>query len=151
MRASLLKNSQAAALCLALVAGGARAAPSCKHLSAGLLAFGSYDPLSSTPTDAASVIAYSCANSLSVVVSLSGDGGGRSSPRTLKGPGGDTLVYDLFTSPSRDVVWGDGSGGTVTLPVDPNGRSVTFYGRIFALQSAAAGGYGDTIIVTFNY
>lgn len=150
MRAGLCKSCFAA-LCLALVAGGAEGEPSCKNLSPGPLAFGAYDPLSSTPTDAASLITYSCSSSIRVVVSLSGDGDGRSSPRTLTGPGGSKLVYDLFTSPARDVVWGDGSGGTATLNIDPNGHSVTVYGRIFALQSAAAGGYRDTIVVTFNF
>jgi spore coat protein U-like protein len=152
MRAGLPSSPLFAALCCAVLAAGARAAPpSCKNLSTGQLAFGSYDPLSSTPTDAASVINYSCSNSISVVVSLSGDGGGHSSPRTLNGPGGGKLVYDLFTSPARDVVWGDGRGGTVTVNVDPNGHSVAVYGRILAQQSAPAGSYSDNIYVTFNF
>jgi spore coat protein U-like protein len=140
-----------AALLCALAAGGVLARPSCKDVSAGQLSFGAYDPLSSAPADASSVITYSCSNSIRVAVSLSGDGGGHSSPRTLNGPGGNHLLYDLYTSAARDVIWGDGSGGTVTLNVDPNGHSVTVYGRIFALQGAAAGGYSDTIVVTFNF
>ena len=69
----------------------------------------------------------------------------------MAGPGGDKLGYNLYTTAARNVIWGDGTAGTVTLPTSPSASPVTVYGRIFMLQSARAGSYSDTIIATFNF
>ena len=138
------------AFLLASAAGVARAAPACTGLAAGTLAFGAYDPLATAPRDATTTISYRCAASLHPVVSL-GAGGGTYAARVLRGPGGDSLGYGLYTTALRDVVWGNGTSGSVTVAVDVRARQVVVYGRLFAQQDARVGGYADTIIVTFDF
>ncbi|MBB3047521.1 spore coat protein U-like protein [Litorivivens lipolytica] len=69
--------------------------------------------------------------------------------------GANSLNYNLYTDPTYLTVWGDGNGGTATvpgaigvllLPIDH-----VVYGRIPAGQNSAAGNYSDTISVTVTY
>src|SRR5258708_40032448 len=61
---------RAAIVATALIAGGARAAPTCKGLSTSPVAFGSYNPVSATPTDSVGTISYFCPGALSPVISI---------------------------------------------------------------------------------
>jgi spore coat protein U-like protein len=72
--------------------------------------------------------------------------------------GAVTLNYNLYTTTTRNVVWGDGSQGSVTQTL--TGGSVSggtrrfsavVYGRIPALQNVSAGAYNDTLIVTVTF
>ena len=68
----------------------------------------------------------------------------------------DGLGYNVFTSPSMAVVWGDGTGGTSTVAMGPVPgrrplRPVTIYGRIPAGQNVSAGTYSDTLVVTITW
>lgn len=87
---------------------------------------------------------------------LSTGSSGSFSPRRLFS-GGNSLLYNLYTSAGRTQVWGDGTAGTAKvsdsqlLLVGTNQYSYTTYGRIPALQDRAPGAYMDTITVTVNY
>jgi spore coat protein U-like protein len=142
---------RAAIVATALIAGGARAAPTCKGLSTSPVAFGSYNPVSATPTDSVGTISYFCPGALSPVISISAGGAGSFSPRGMVGA--DVLGYNLYTDAARTVVWGDGTSGTVTAPgvVSTNPATANIYGRIFPLQNVSAGSYSDTLIVTINF
>jgi spore coat protein U-like protein len=72
--------------------------------------------------------------------------------------GAETLDYDLYTSVARNIVWGNGSGGTATVTltggtVNAGNRTLTrtIYGRIPAGQAVAMGTYRDTIVVTIVF
>jgi len=78
--------------------------------------------------------------------------------------GTDRLVYNLYTSAARTIVWGDGTAGTGTvaaLAIQSNGRflnhnssrnfAIPAYGRIPGNQDAVPGTYSDTITVTMSY
>jgi Spore Coat Protein U domain len=56
---------------------------------------------------------------------------------------GKQLRYDLFLDPTRQLVWGDGSGGTQVLHHDSpkNGQTYTapVYARIYPLQDPKRG------------
>ena len=74
--------------------------------------------------------------------------------------GADTLNYNLYTTNAYSVVWGDGTGSTVTVAgsmrlTSPNPTKTnthTVYGRIPALQDAAVGSdYQDNVTVTVTY
>jgi spore coat protein U-like protein len=141
------------AILVLLLARASGAAPTCAGIG-GSIAFGLYDPFSSTPRDAIGTITYSCSADVSAVqVSLGASDSGRGSftPRAMSGRG-DRLQYNLFTSAARNSVWGDGTSGTVKLPLpDPHATQVAVYGRIFAQQAVEAASYYDTIIVTFTF
>ena len=138
------------------------AAASCT-VSATSLALGTYNPASGTPTDASGLVTVTCAaNPLALVlgytVSLSTGGSGSYAARQMSS-GANTLAYQLYSNASHTTVWGNGTGGSsvvngglllsLLFPVSANH---TVYGRLPALQSAAAAGaYTDVIVVTVAY
>jgi spore coat protein U-like protein len=68
--------------------------------------------------------------------------------------GANRLDYNIFVDAARTTVW-------TSVPVVNasqgcqgqcgNGVYVSFYGRIYALQDAAVGTYGDSVTVTINF
>ena len=71
--------------------------------------------------------------------------------------GTNSLTYNLFSDPTRLIVWGDGTAGTQTVPdsylilLTPTTRHYTVYGRIPPGQSQPAGTYTDTVTATITY
>lgn len=118
-------------------------------VSAGSVAFGDYDPLSQQALDGAGTISVSCSPSASYSLSLS-TGGGSYAQRELAGSG-SVLNYNLFTTVSRTIVWGDGSGSTATVGGEGDSANHTVYGRIPAQQNVTAGSYSDSIVVTVTF
>jgi spore coat protein U-like protein len=90
-------------------------------------------------------------------IALSAGGSGSSALRSLfSGP--ERLNYNLFLNSAFTNIWGDGTAGSRVGTANPNipaGQSRTanrtIYGRIPALQSPAAGAFGDMIVVTVTY
>jgi spore coat protein U-like protein len=72
--------------------------------------------------------------------------------RTMIGPKGKVLRYNLYVDPARRRVWGDGeAGGTATITGQSDGRkaqSFTVYGRIPNGQSVGSGRYRDKVEVS---
>lgn len=142
-----------------IVTASGNALASCS-VSATAVNFGTYNPLSGTPDDAAGTVTFSCSGLSGVLmswtVSLSTGNSGGYSPRRLSN-GVSTLGYNLYTSAAHSSVWGDGTGVTsvvsdqMLLVLGPNTFNYPVYGRIPAGQDAAAGSYTDTIMVTVNY
>lgn len=123
-------------------------------VSAGNLAFGNYSASSGSPTDATATLSVTCTASLAYTIAL--DGGTTTSSvsgRAMNDGASHTLSYGLYTSGAYSTVWGDGTGGTATVPGTGTGtaQSVTVYGRIPAAQFVAAGNYSDRVTVTVNY
>ena len=67
--------------------------------------------------------------------------------------GAQLLDYSIYSTAARSSVWGDGSGGSVTVPGTGTGadQSIAAYGRIFSGQSVPAASYADTVNVTVVY
>ena len=71
--------------------------------------------------------------------------------------GATPLSYNLYSDPTRLIVWGNGAvGAAVTLTggtVSAGQRRFTrtIYGRISALQNVRAGPYGDTLVITVTF
>jgi spore coat protein U-like protein len=72
--------------------------------------------------------------------------------------GGTSLGYNLYTTTARNVVWGDGFGGSVTVTLTGGNvsggvrrytRSV--FGRVPGSQNVGAGSYSDTITLTVTF
>lgn len=123
-------------------------AATCTVSSPGV-AFGGYDPLASAPTDGVGNIAVSCDGVASYTIAL-GQGAGTYASRAMSN-GNGTLQYNLYTSPLRTTVWGDGSGNTGTVSDTATGGNYAVYGRIDARQNVTAGTYGDTLTITVTY
>ena len=71
----------------------------------------------------------------------------------------DEVQYNIFTSATRASVWGDGTGGTATVPVtlprltpgQSGAAGAVAYGFVPPLQDVASAEYADTIAVIANW
>jgi spore coat protein U-like protein len=125
-------------------------------VTAGNIAFGAYD--GTAAKSASQDLKVRCTNNLPYTVKLS-SGGGTFAQRLLTS-GSDTLQYNLFTEAGFSNIWGDGIGGTVSVPGLGAGMSATkeqthtIFGSLpnsAANQDAPVGNYADTITVTVEY
>lgn len=135
------------------------------------LSFGSYDRMDILPNDSQATVTLSCQEDAFVglgevvnyTISLDTGASASFSPRTMQN-GPHNLNYNLYTDPTRLLIWGDGTGGTntvqgslaVPLCIIIVGCAIvtaepSVYGRIPTAQNVAAGSYSDTITVTVSY
>jgi spore coat protein U-like protein len=74
--------------------------------------------------------------------------------RTMVGPKGTVLRYNLYVDAARRRVWGDGqAGGTAQISGQSDGRkpvSYTVHGRLFKGQQAHSGRYRDSVQVSVS-
>ena len=123
-------------------------------VSAAPLAFGTYDALRQTPTDATSSIKITCTVGSVYQVALdAGLGSGATvQSRAMQRNGQSLLRYTLFRDPTRALVWGqtanqDTVGGVGTgMPVEH-----LVHGRIAPRQAVPSGTYLDTVTATVLY
>ncbi|WP_311266852.1 spore coat U domain-containing protein [Sphingobium sp. WCS2017Hpa-17] len=121
--------------------------------------FGTYNPVSIMDNDSSGTVRVRC----SLVLALAGSytiqlsrGSSATYAQRSMASGASTLHYNLYTSNARNQIWGDGTGGslsvtntfTALLGVD---QTTTVYGRVPAGQNVAPGGYSDTILVTIIF
>jgi spore coat protein U-like protein len=147
-------------LALTLLAPGIAHGQRCTVSATGV-AFGTYVPTSSRPTDNAGAVAVSCNRQLrdlqiSIALNPGQNSGGAFRNRQMRARL-SFLQYQLYVNPSRTVIWGDGSAGTSTVNDVMCRRcppaTYPVYGRLPGRQLfAAPGSYTDviTVIVTFN-
>ncbi len=64
--------------------------------------------------------------------------------------GSATLIYQLYTSASRQTVWDDTIGVSVTFNSDA-AQSIPIYGRVPVQTTPLSGPYSDQIVVTVTY
>lgn len=140
---------------LLLCAPGAQALlASCRTSSTGV-AFGSYNPVSASPTLANGTVTVNCTGIgllVSYTILLSGGGSGNVSSRRMNA-GASLLPYNLYTSAALTTVWDDstGVGGGFLIGLGGTSFNHTVYGRILAQQPAPAGAYADSLTITVNY
>jgi spore coat protein U-like protein len=66
--------------------------------------------------------------------------------------GTNTLTYNIYTSASRSIVWGDGHGGSSSQTAYKNSTTtLSLFGQIPAGQDVATGMYTDNLIATVNF
>jgi spore coat protein U-like protein len=150
---------------LLIVAPAAQAITTCRVAAGSGLAFGSYDLLSTAPTDSQGSVTVQCdrnggAASVSLVVRIDAGANAPSvqSRRMLRtGGGGGVLAYNLYRDAARSSIWGgadgvDTVGASLTVP-DRGSASVqlTIYGRMPPRQNAAVGTYSDVLQLTILY
>lgn len=137
----------AAAACVGVMASPAIAL-TCS-VSAQSVAFGNYDPLASSTVHGVGNIHVSCDGAASYSIALSQGAGSFATRVMTNGPA--QIQYNLYTSPLRTTVWGDGSGGTATVTGSGTGGDHSVYGSIPGGQNLPAGTYSDQLIVTLTY
>jgi spore coat protein U-like protein len=123
-------------------------------------AFGNYNPTSVTAIATTGNVAVTCSAlvvfSASYVISMNAGNSGSFTTRFMNFTG-NHLDYNLYTQSAHTTVWGDGTGGTVTVSDSYTAvglsqtRNYTVYGLLPALQALRAGNYTDTITVTVTY
>ncbi|HEX2827767.1 MAG TPA: spore coat U domain-containing protein [Burkholderiales bacterium] len=128
--------------------------PTCS-ISAAALNFGAAipNPINSN-VDGQSTVTATCSSGAPYTVALNvGTGSGATYAARRMTSGGNTLVYNLYTDPSRSQVWGDGTGGSNLSNGSGTGaaQAINVYGRITAGQTVPTGTYTDTITVTINF
>lgn len=135
-------------LALALLAGRAEAAPAC-HASVTLVDFGRVDY--HRGGDITGRLTVRCDGPTRFEVAAS-PGYGNYDGRTMHGPDGAVLRYNLYVDAARRRVWGDGeAGGTATIVGRSDGRKAkdfTIYGRIPDGQPVRSGSYRDAVKVS---
>jgi spore coat protein U-like protein len=130
----------------ALLASG-QAFATCQ-VSLNGVSFGSVSP--STRTDGTGRIRVDCDEPGSYEVAIAGSNG----PRTMQGPHGAVLRYELYMDTGRHIVWGDGSGNGDPLGASSDGTSIdsfTIYGAVPSQPSASPGDYADAPLVTLSF
>lgn len=130
----------------------ATVASSCS-VSAGALAFGTYDPLAVTDKSGTSTINVTC-NLLSPYT-LKLNGGAVNATildRQMSDGGTNTLDYQLYTSALLSAVWGDGVDGSTVTGLG-TGLSIphTVHGVITNGQNVPNGSYADTVTVSLDF
>lgn len=126
--------------------------------SSAAIAFGTYDPLSALPLDAAGQVDIICdKNKVAVRVELDRGDGGSYLPRQMRS-GTLMLAYNLYVDAARSSVFGNGSGGTQAgagMTSEIGGGQfrarVPVYGRIAPGLDAGVGSYSDLINVTVTF
>ena len=131
---------------------------SCSVATTGL-AFGPYDPTSTSAREAIATVSISCTGVAALLgtidVALSPGGATSVSARRMV-QGANTLSYNIYSDANHTTLWGDGAGGSTGVTLPFNGllsyaASVKAYGRIPAHQYVRAGAYTDTVTVTVTY
>jgi spore coat protein U-like protein len=130
------------------------AASSCSFTSITAVSFGTYNVFSALPnTGGVGSINIHCQSGggPSLVVTLSTGQSNTYSSRVMRS-GSNSLNYNLYTSATRTVVWGDGTGGSSVMTA-PNNITTTLsvFGQIPAGQDATVGTYADSITVVVNF
>ena len=154
-----------AALCLLLAmqtVAQAAVSFSCT-VSATSIAFGIYNPLSSSGDAAVGSWTVTCnaigsgSATVAGTLTLSTGYSGRYASRYMKS-GTNTLLYNIYLTPSYAQIIGDGSAGTYA-PSDSGTVTAgqvyqvtgNMYGFMPAAQDVAPGTYTDAIVVTVTY
>jgi spore coat protein U-like protein len=117
--------------------------------------FGTYSAFTGGDLAATSSFQVKCSpNSRGQVIISPGAPPASYTPRTLKGPGGTNLPYNLYLDPTYTAIWGDGSGGSAAPAAysTPRGGGNTYFdGTIYAFLpdggDVPSGTYIDTVSV----
>lgn len=117
--------------------------------------FGNINVVAGTAVDTAATLTVTCSGfsgANTVCVNFGVGQSGDATSRTMVGPAGATVRYDLYTDAARTDVWGSWVTGYRSPGIEVSAGNGTFnypvYGRFFASQQSAAwGAYSSTFTV----
>lgn len=138
----------------------ASVAKSCQVAATTNIAFGAYDPLSTTDKDASGSVTVKCSQGVTNIVVTLDQGANPAVGSTAAAPmrqmasGADRLAYQIYSDATRSSVWGNTAATGVSI-AGPTAAAtpdvLTTYGRINAGVDAAVGSYTDTVGVTATF
>ena len=117
------------------------------------MAFGAQSDLSAGLNSSADVT-VDCTNQGAINVAFSAGSSGDFANRTMQGPSGATIDYQLYDAASGGQVLGDGTNRTATFSGTSTGTTVdtfTVYGVVPAQGAKPVGNYSDSITATLTY
>ena len=136
------------------------AAQLCTVSSTGV-SFGTYSPLSGSPTTSTGTVTVNCTATVAIGISYSiqiGAGAGGSFGARRMASGTNLFAYQLYTNAALSMIWGDGTSGTGTvsdsyglLSLGSVTRNYTAYGRVAPMQNVAPGAYTDVLTILISY
>jgi spore coat protein U-like protein len=123
------------------------------NLTVQAVSLGNYDFMDRQPLDSVGHVIVACDAATSYRVSLS-PGNGSYASRALTS-GGHRLIYNLYSDVNHISVWGDGSGGTVSVSGSAAGSGSSddkiIYASVPAGQNPYVGAYNDAVVVTLEF
>lgn len=127
-------------------------------ISAGALAFGSYDSVAGTQVDGTATLTVACTigstNAITLGQGANADAGSSDAAplRRMNDGGSNYISYDLYSDAGRTTVWGNTVGTSASYTAASSASSaVTVYGRITASQDVPAASYTDTVVATITF
>ena len=135
----------------------ATVASSCS-ITAGAMAFGTYDPVAGSQIDGSATLSVACSKGAITTVTL-GQGGNAAGgstdlapQRRMKDSGSNTLAYALYSDSGRSVTWGNTAlVGVSYVSTSAAASNLTVYGRIHSAQDVPAGAYSDVVVATISF
>jgi spore coat protein U-like protein len=126
-------------------------------INSAAMPFGTYVPGTGTDLDVSGSIVVRCTNGMPYAIGLGGGLAGTEANRNMQN-GAALLSYQLFKDAGRSLNWGqtvvgERLGGLFGAGMGTT-QTHTIYGRIpdsGANLLVAAGGFGDTVLVTITY
>jgi spore coat protein U-like protein len=129
-------------------------------ISAGSLAFGSYDPIvanHSSALNGSATLSVTCTSGASATITL-GQGSNAASGSTDAAPlrqlsdgNSHVLSYSLFQDSGHSTAWGNTTGTGASYTGQGTSTNVTVYGQISAGQNVPAASYADTVVATVTF
>jgi len=114
------------------------------------VAFGVVDVANRNDSNGEIVLNCSMGTSFAIGLSSNSSTGSRS----MAGPNGGRLAYDLFTDRTRATRLGDGGGGGSEVTGSSDGESAsrfTIYGRVPSQDPVPPGAYSDVLTVSVAF
>lgn len=136
---------------MVITTAGLSANASCS-IGVGSLNFGQYNPFSESNLYTSAHININCLNETDVIVktpSLLDRNQLRTMTNIQYPEKNDVLAYQIFTTVSRDQLFGDGNNNTVVF--SGKNKNFTLYGTLIKKQNVFKGIYQDSLMLEINY
>lgn len=121
-------------------------------IAAANITFATQSALTS-PVTGTGQLTVQCTNNDAYRISLSGGLLGTVTSRSMTGPTGGSVSYQLYLDGGYATIWGDGTSGTSQLTGVGNGlvQFIPIYARVPSQSTPAAGVYTDTVTATLQF
>lgn len=122
-------------------------------ISTAPVAFGTYDPMTTTAVTATGGVTVYCTKAATVTVTLGGGSYASGAIRNMKTgtTGADSLAYELYSNNTYTTIWNMTNTQGYTSGSKNTAQTWPVYGRINALQDVTSGSYSDTVVATVNF
>lgn len=128
-------------------------------ISAGTLAFGTYDPVvanASAELPGQAVLTVACTKDAATTIDLdqganADTGSTDTAPLRRMSDGTNFLSYALYSDAGHATLWGTGDGVNVAYTGSGTSEEVDVFGAVAPGQNVPSGDYTDTVTTTINF